>query len=639
MSSPLPPVPGPLSTDKQGRLTPPWQAWFLQLYQYLSAPQSGGGGIVPINRAVNTTLPLTGGGTLGADLTLGVNAFSASNSGVVTASGGDPTYFLSADTTWKVPPSTLIVGTTTVSGATDTYILYNNAGFLGNYALTGTGTTAVMQGGPTLTGTVTLNAGASGSTLITYGVAAAFAGNFQAANSATGYGLLVQGNFTGAGPSNLLSVQDPNNTLGVNLQLVGNGATTPNKTIRVQSGSFQILNSGYSASLLTITDGGNATFGNPSSGDTLNLGQFAGSSQLALNGSTSGTVNIKTAAAAGTWSLQLPAAVPASNNSVLVSTTAGVSSWLASTGSAGSNVLSTAPTLTGQITVNTSAIGAKTLLLNGAATGSANIAMAQNSGTGSIYWITASTGNTFEIGANGGSEPATGAISVNQNKAVTVNAASSGSSLTIAAGTATVQPLQFTSGTNLTTAATGTVEYDGSVGYFTSIASNRAVWMAENVAVSTTTYQLANQTTPQKMLNTSTLGALTLAVGTYEFECGFALSALDTATSSVFGWTLAGAATKTVAWMSRATSGTIATAQTTYSTYNTAANAAIVPANTTGVGTAYITGIIRVTVAGTVVPQISTNTGATAALVAVNSYFKVRQVSGGTGIIAVGNWT
>jgi hypothetical protein len=528
----------------------------------LSAPQSGGGGIVPINRAVNTTLPLTGGGTLGSDLTLGVNAFSASNSGVVTASGGDPTYFLSADTTWKVPPSTLTVGTTTVSGATDTYILYNNAGFLGNYALTGTGTTVVMQNTPTLTTPV-------------LGVAT-----------------------------------------GTSLAL--NGATIGSNTLAAT---------------------GNILFNAPASGNTLSIGQFAGSGQLALNGSTSGTITISTAAAAGTWTFQLPSSVAANNNAVLVSTTGGVTSWLSPTGTAGSNVLSNAPTLTGQITVNSSGTGTKNILVNGAASGSANIAMAQNSGTGSIYWITASTGNTFEIGANGGSEPATGAISVNQNKAVTVNAASSGSSLTIAAGTATVQPLQFTSGTNLTTAATGTVEYDGSVGYFTSIASNRAVWMAENVAVSTTTYQLANQTTPQKMLNTSTLGALTLAVGTYEFECGFALSALNTATSSVFGWTLAGAATKTVAWMSHATSGTITTPQTAFVTYNTAANAAIVPANTTGVGTAYITGIIRVTVAGTVVPQISTNTGATAALVAVNSYFKVRQVSGGTGIIAVGNWT
>ena len=102
MSSPLPPVPGPLSTDKQGRLTPPWQAWFLQLYNYLSSPASGGGGIVPNTRNVNTTAPLTGGGNLGADLTLGVNTFGSTNSGVVPASGGSSSTFLAGDGTWQV---------------------------------------------------------------------------------------------------------------------------------------------------------------------------------------------------------------------------------------------------------------------------------------------------------------------------------------------------------------------------------------------------------------------------------------------------------------------------------------------------------------------------------------------------------
>jgi len=102
VSSPLPPVPGPLSTDKQGRLTPPWQAWFLQLYNYLSSPASGGGGIVPNTRNVNTTAPLTGGGNLGADLTLGVNTFGSTNSGVVPASGGSSSTFLAGDGTWQV---------------------------------------------------------------------------------------------------------------------------------------------------------------------------------------------------------------------------------------------------------------------------------------------------------------------------------------------------------------------------------------------------------------------------------------------------------------------------------------------------------------------------------------------------------
>ena len=106
MSSPLPPVPGPLSTDEKGRLTPPWQAWFLQLYNYLVATQSGGGGVVPPTRNVITTLPLEGGGSLGNDLTLSVNTFGASQTGVVPASGGGTTNYLRADGTWAAAPST-----------------------------------------------------------------------------------------------------------------------------------------------------------------------------------------------------------------------------------------------------------------------------------------------------------------------------------------------------------------------------------------------------------------------------------------------------------------------------------------------------------------------------------------------------
>ena len=211
---------------------------------------------------------------------------------------------------------------------------------------------------------------------------------------------------------------------------------------------------------LSISSVGAVTIAAPSSGNTLGISQFAGSSQLALNGSTSGTVSIQTAAAAGTWTLQLPAAVPASNNSVLVSTTAGVSSWLASTGSAGSNVLSTAPTLTGQVTVNASAAATKAILINGAASGSAAIAMAQNSGTGSLYWISAGTNGYLNIGGNGTSEPATGAIAITSTGSVSIAAPSGNPSLTIGqfAGSAQLALSGSTSGTVgiQTAAAAGT---------------------------------------------------------------------------------------------------------------------------------------------------------------------------------------
>lgn len=43
---------------------------------------------------------------------------------------------------------------------------------------------------------------------------------------------------------------------GANIKLVGNGATTPNKFIRAQSGIFQIINSAYSAAIFNLSDAG-----------------------------------------------------------------------------------------------------------------------------------------------------------------------------------------------------------------------------------------------------------------------------------------------------------------------------------------------------------------------------------------------
>jgi hypothetical protein len=44
---------------------------------------------------------------------------------------------------------------------------------------------------------------------------------------------------------------------GANIRLVGDGATTPNKTIRSSAGNFDVLNSAYSAAILRVTDAGN----------------------------------------------------------------------------------------------------------------------------------------------------------------------------------------------------------------------------------------------------------------------------------------------------------------------------------------------------------------------------------------------
>jgi len=56
-----------------------------------------------VSRAINTTAPLTGGGNLTANRTLGINLFTNATPGAVPASGGGTTTFLRADGTFAAP--------------------------------------------------------------------------------------------------------------------------------------------------------------------------------------------------------------------------------------------------------------------------------------------------------------------------------------------------------------------------------------------------------------------------------------------------------------------------------------------------------------------------------------------------------
>jgi hypothetical protein len=150
------------------------------------AVTSGGTGLATtaqgtlLSSTALNTISATATPTLGvAGTTAGSLGLSGSTSGVVTintaatagtwsmtlpTSGGTNGYILTTNgsgvTSWTNPTALgvdLDVGGTAVTGGTDTYILYNNNGTLGNYAVTGTGTTAVMSTSPALSGNVTLD--------------------------------------------------------------------------------------------------------------------------------------------------------------------------------------------------------------------------------------------------------------------------------------------------------------------------------------------------------------------------------------------------------------------------------------------------------------------------------------------------
>jgi hypothetical protein len=216
--------------------------------------------------------------------------------------------------------------------------------------------------------------------------------------------------------------------------------------------------------------------------------------------------------------------------------------------------------------------------------------------------------------------------------------------LTLKAGTATAStaPLKFTSGTILTTAEAGVIEYDGTAFYADIAASTRTTIVAQqSLVLNTANSTLANQTAAQKIFNNTTNGQVTLPVGTYFFECFYSLSSLS-ATSGSFGFALGGTATFTQQWRSEAQKGTatLATATATQTTYSTAANTTLATASTNTIGWAYISGVVNVTAAGTLIPQVSVTTTA-APVVGVGSYFKINAVSptNSTTNVTVGNWS
>jgi hypothetical protein len=213
----------------------------------------------------------------------------------------------------------------------------------------------------------------------------------------------------------------------------------------------------------------------------------------------------------------------------------------------------------------------------------------------------------------------------------------SGVTETLAAGTSSTPPLALTAGTNTTTAEAGAIEYDGNVFYGSVAASERGVLVAEQIEVLSSTYTLTSQTAAQPLLNATANGAVTLQPGTYEFECFFALSSMSS-TSGSYGFALGGTAIFTQAWQSFASKPTSLTGTANPALqFNTAAQTALTGNGAGTNGIAFIKGIVRVTAAGTVIPQVSLGVSA-AAVVQAGSYFKIAPI-GASGVTNVGAWS
>ena len=191
----------------------------------------------------------------------------------------------------------------------------------------------------------------------------------------------------------------------------------------------------------------------------------------------------------------------------------------------------------------------------------------------------------------------------------------------------------------LGTSTAGTLEYDGVAFYATPTSAQRGVVAAEQLIYLQSSYTLTSQTAAQALFNVPANGQVTLTTGAYWFECLYSLSSMS-ATSGTFGFALGGTATITQTWMATARKSALTDTTTTnpfVTSYNTAANTGLTAANTATTGFARVNGTLIVTVAGTVIPQVSLGV-ASAAVVGAGTYFRISPF-GTTTVTSVGNWS
>lgn len=223
-----------------------------------------------------------------------------------------------------------------------------------------------------------------------------------------------------------------------------------------------------------------------------------------------------------------------------------------------------------------------------------------------------------------------------QDSGVTI---SDGGEIDLVAGTTSVAPIQFQSGTNLTTALAGAFEYDGTVHYSTHTGSARGVSLSDQFIRLTSAYTIPTAGPGLRaMFNSPANGAVTVKSDTtYLFECFGALSSLSTS-SGTFSFGLLGtASTPRVRYLAQANKAVTTPVASLLTNATTTASTALVAANLIATAQFLIKGVLTVETGGTVIPAIGNSVEARP-IVGVDSYFKITPMGSRT-VQSVGNWS
>lgn len=438
--------------------------------------------------------------------------------------------------------------------------------------------------------------------------------------------------------------------------LAGTGLTLSGSTFAIDStvatliGSQALTNKTYNGLTLTSTTG---TF------TLTNAKIFSVTNTLTLSGTDSSTLNIGAGGTLGsnayTSTAYLPIASPAytgtltvgtlgySDTGILASHQSSTNSYnqmimqntssgsVASTSYIVSNNSGTSTTFFGEFGINSSGF---------TGSGSLNLASASylTSTSGDLV-IGTTTSNSIRFLTNSATTDSL-VIGTTGNSVF-------GGGVTLVKGTTSLAPLTFTltSAALLTSATIGSMENDANgILYYTHATNERGIIPSIQFLTLTSDYTLTSTIALQKVFNSSTNGAITVASNTtYHFTIVIVATGLA-ATSGTISFGLGGTATFTnnYTWngitMKQSALSTPATAQLVFDKQTVTGNSNILTTNTGG--TAFqtiIIGQMRINAGGTIIPQIALGIAATATIDA-SSRFTIIAIGTDT-VKTIGNWS
>lgn len=321
--------------------------------------------------------------------------------------------------------------------------------------------------------------------------------------------------------------------------------------------------------------------------------------------------------------------------------------WAAASG--GIAIQSTAPSSTSVLWADTSTVGVYPNLSNlgdVTITGAASNNLLSYNGT---KWVNIASPTVTTLTAN--ATTITGAATVGTTLGVTGLSTLTGgatlgsaSTLTLGAGSSSVAPLKLTSGTNLSAAAAGSVEYDGTIATLTPNTSLGRAAIATPVFTSGAGTSGITANTSYALFPTAN-DTITLPVGLYQYQISIIVSVATSTVASTLYLNLRGSGNAVGTSSYDGTAITANASQPYQFLYQgtTLGNATIISGSSSVAGRTYIargSGLIRVTTAGTLIPSYQFGATLTSGTVTFNAdnYLIITPLAS-TNAVSTGAWS